>query len=199
MKYLIFYYVVMMSYFMARLPKIISLFIKNLKYEISDCMFNILIYAHFYFVLRSIILMKKMIHFHVFFIFHHQKMISDYLNTIVCFDFLIFAFLNYHVLSFGVPQHHLMNHIMKYLHQQRLNSMSLIFNYSMLLVRLIEIYQVRKQYLIISLYYQNTLPISNHLFLHFFPKVQMPHKHRTNFERSLLQLLEATVQLLIQF
>lgn len=143
--------------------------------------------------------MKKMIRFHLFFIFHRQKMISDYLNTFDCYEFLIFSFLNYHVLSFGVPQHHLMNHIMRYLHQQRLNSESIIFNYSMLLVMPIEIYLVRKQYLIIFLNYQNSLPISYHLFLHFFPKVQMPRKHQTNFERSLLQLLEATVQLLIQF
>jgi len=171
MKYLIFYYVVMMTYFMAKLLKIIFLFIKNLKYEISDCMFNILINAHFYFILHSMILMMTMIHFLVFFIFHHQKKINDYSNTIDYYNFLIFSFLNYHVLFFDVPLHHLMNRIMKYLHQQKLNSMSLIFNYSMLLVRLIEIYQVMKLYLTIFLNFQNSLPIFYHLFLRSFLKV----------------------------
>ena len=197
MKYPIFYYVAMMTYFMAKLLRIIFSFIRNLKYEIFDCMFGKLIYAHFYFVHRLTILMMKMIHFHVFFIFHHQKMIGDYSNTIDRFDYLIFSFLNYHELFYGVPQHHLMNHITKYLHPQRLNFMQLIFNYLMLLAELTKIYHVKKLYLIIFLNYQNNLPIFYHLFLHFYLTVQMPHKHRTNLKKNLQQLLAETVQLVI--
>lgn len=197
MKYQIFYYVVMMAYFMARLLRIVFSFIMNLKYEISDCMFNKLIYVRFYFVLRSMILMMKMIH--SFFIFHHQKMINDYSNTIDCFVFLIFSFLNYHELFYGVRQHHLMNHIMKYLHQQIQNFILLIFNYLMLLARLDEIYQLKKLYLIIFLNSQNNLPVSYHLFLHLYLMVWMLHKHRKNFKRNLQQLLVVIFQLIIQF
>ena len=166
MKYLIFYFVAMLTYFKAKLLKFIFSFIKNLKYEISDCMFNKLIYEHFY--LRLMILMTKIIHFDVFISFHHQKMINDYLNTIDCFNCLIFSFLNSHELFYDVPSHHLVNHIMKYPPQQRLNFEKLIFNYLKLLDRLIEINQVKKLNLIIFLNFQNNLLVSYHHFLQFY-------------------------------
>ena len=162
-------------------------------------MFSKSIYGYFYFHLHLKILPTKMIHFVIFFIFHHQMMINDYSNIIDYFDFPIFSFLSFPLLFSDVPQHHLMNHITKYLHQQRLNFMQLIFNYLMLLDRLIEIDQLKKLYLIIFLSCQNNLLVSYHLFLHFYLMVQMPHKHRINFKRNLKQLLVVTFQLLIQF
>ena len=160
-------------------------------------MFSKSIYGYFYFHLHLKILPTKMIHFVIFFIFHHQMMINDYSNIIDYFDFPIFSFLSFPLLFSDVPQHHLMNHIVTYLHQRRSNFMLIIFNYSMLLARLI--YQPQKLLLFVFPNFQNNLPIFFHLFLHFYLMVQMPHKHRTNLKRNLRQLLGVTFQLVIQF
>ena len=160
-------------------------------------MFSKSIYGYFYFHLHLKILPTKMIHFVIFFIFHHQMMINDYSNIIDYFDFPIFSFLSFPLLFSDVPQHHLMNHIVTYLHQRRSNFMLIIFNYSMLLARLI--YQVQKLLLFVFLNFQNNLLVFFPLFLHFYLMVQMPHKHRTNSKRNLRQLLGVTFQLVIQF
>ena len=159
-------------------------------------MFSKSIYGYFYFHLHLKILPTKMIHFVIFFIFHHQMMINDYSNIIDYFDFPIFSFLSFPLLFSDVPQHHLMNHIVTYLHQRRSNFMLIIFNYSMLLARLI--YQVQKLLLFVFLNFQNNLLVFFPLFLHFYLMVQMPHKHRTNSKRNLRQLLGVTFQLVIQ-